>query len=425
VVKDDPGNSERIEICLPTIRCEMTDTATLPEVPASEFGSKAEDYLRRARELTPLIESESGAIEEGRSLTPKVVEALRDSGLFWMMVPEDLGGGGLGVADGLAVAEQITAADGSTGWVFQAYAWAAGLQAGLLPDSGARRLFAGEKPEILCGTFAPTGRGTLVEGGVRITGRWQFGSGSEHADFVGAGVMVYDESGQPRKNPDGTFDTRFVLVPRDEVTLEGNWDVSGLVGTDSQDYSITDSFVPDDLWISTATSAKAVRSESFLAIGAMGIAVAGHTAIALGLMRRALHEVAKATEGKTRLGYPVPIDDHPVFHYEFAKHEAEYQGARRYAMGAFREAEEMAAADGSITPEAAARLHQAATHAHQVSERVVNFARVWAGTKAFREPSFLARAVRDIGVATQHLQVDPITLVRSAVPLLDSWKTSV
>jgi alkylation response protein AidB-like acyl-CoA dehydrogenase len=380
-------------------------------------------YLDRAKALTPLIQSEAAEIERSRSVTPKVIEALRDAGLLWIMVPEDLGGAGLGVADCLEISEQIAAADGSTGWVFQAYVWAAGIQAGFLPESGARRLFAGHRPEILCGAFAPTGRGTLVDGGLRVTGRWQFGSGSEHATYVGAGVMVYDEAGELRLNEDGSPDTRFVWVPRDQVTLEGNWDVSGLVGTDSQDYSVTDAFVPDDLWMSTAAGAMPVRSEGWYSMGLMGIAVAGHASIALGLMRRALHEVALNTAGKQRLGYTSPIDEFPVFQFEFAKHEADYQGARAYTLEAFREAEEMADREGAVTPEMASRVRQAATWSHHVSERVVNFARVWSGTRAFREPSLVGRAVRDISVATQHVMVDNVSLVGAAPALIESWKT--
>jgi len=392
------------------------------QVDTLEMTDKAKDFLARARELTPLIESESEAMERERTISPKVIQALRDAGLFWIMVPKDLGGGGLGVADSLAVAEQITAGDASTGWVFQAYAWAAGIQAGFLPTSGAEKLFAGVEPQLICGAFAPTGRAKLVDGGLRFSGRWQFGSGAEHADYIGCGVMVVDENDNPLMLPSGGPDTRFIFLPRDEVSLDGNWNVSGLVGTDSQDYSVSDKFVPSELAMSTAASAAPVRSEGWYSMGMVPIAVAGHAAIALGLARRALHEVAKNTEGKKRLGYPGTVGEFPVFLYEFSRHEAAFQGARAYVYKAFRDAEAYANEHGALTPELAGRTRQATKYAHEVAENVVGFARLWSGTAAFREPSMLARAARDVSVATQHLQVDSICLVDVGPALIDSWK---
>jgi alkylation response protein AidB-like acyl-CoA dehydrogenase len=140
-------------------------------------------------------------------------------------------------------------------------------------------------------------------------------------------------------------------------------------------------------------------------------------------MRRALHELAKLSEGKQRLGYPAPVDEYPVFLSEFAKHDATYQAARAYVLNVLREAQDYADREGSLAPELGSRVRQACTWAHQVAEPIVSFARLWAGTKGFREPSPLARVGRDAAVAVTHLQVDPITLVDAAPALLDSWKT--
>jgi len=214
---------------------------------------------------------------------------------------------------------------------------------------------------------------------------------------------------------------RFAILPKDQVTLEGNWEVSGLVGTDSQDYSADEVFVPDDM----APIAPAVNPhlpDGMFRMGVYNFTVPGHASIALGLMRRSLQELAKLTEGKQRQGYPGSVDEYPVFLSDFAKHEATYQGARAYLLNTLEEAQDYADREGSLSPELASRVRQASTWAHQVAEPIVAFARLWAGTGGFREPSPLARVGRDLAVAVTHVQVDPITLVDAAPALLESWK---
>lgn len=380
------------------------------------------DYLERAQGLVKLIESEAEEGERTRTVTDKVAHALREAGLPWMMVPKSMGGGGLKVFEAVEVTERIAAADTSAGWILQAYAWGGGLHAGMLPPSGAKRLFLDNK-QTICGSFAPPGRGFIVDGGLKITGRWSFGSGAKHADYIGGGVKVYDDSGNVRLNEDGGPDIRFALMRRDEVTLEGNWDVSGLVGTDSQDYSADGVFVPDTMVANISTGVEPNLPDSMYRMGTYTYTVAGHASMALGLMRRALKEIAELSRGKERLGYPVPVDEYPLFLSEFAKHDAMYQTARLYVLDALREAQDCAEQQGSVTPELTGRVRQASTWAHQVAEPVITFARVWAGTKGFREPSALARVGRDVAVAVTHVQVDPITLVDSAPALLDAWRS--
>jgi alkylation response protein AidB-like acyl-CoA dehydrogenase len=139
-------------------------------------------------------------------------------------------------------------------------------------------------------------------------------------------------------------------------------------------------------------------------------------------MQRALEEIATIAYGKKRMGYPVPIHEHPAFQIEFAKADADYRSARAYAFELFEEAERYAAEYGGLTPELAARVRQAATWTHHACGRVIAFAHLWGGTQAFRNPSVLGRIGRDAGVLTQHLLIDNITLIDGAPALIDAWR---
>ena len=371
-----------------------------------------EIYLDRARELAPLIESEAPIAERDGRLTPSVVQAFRDTGLFWMVVPKAFGGGGLTTAQAIEVIEEISRADGSTGWAFMANAFANGILAGFLPQEGAEELFGGPDKAILAGMGAPVGIARKVDGGYLVKGSYRFGSGSHHTTHMAFGLTLVDDKGE-------VLDYLQGLVPREAVIFKGGWDVTGLAGTGSQDYEIPEQVI-EERFVFPVTAGPTQRIAPFATGPEIGLAA--HAGIALGLTARALQEVARSSANRARAGYPTPVDEYPVFLSEFAKIEADYQAARAYALETYAKTDEYAAREGKPSPELAARNRQATTWTHEVLERVFSKARLWSGSDAFRNPSGIARAVRDAGVLTQHLFIDPITFVDAAPALLDSWR---
>ena len=386
----------------------------------SAVSPNAARYLKAARDLVPLIEAEAEQMYAERRVSPKIVDAFRDAGLFWMAAPEALGGGGLRAAETMRIVETVAAADGSTGWCLMALNGSVMIQSGFLPAAGASLLYGGERKQVTAGNAGPLGRATIVDGGIRVTGRWPFGSGSQFADYIGGGVMMVDDQGTPLKTADGAPDTRFAFAPRDQVTLEGGWDSFGLVGSSSQDYSMTDLFIPDEL-IQSTSAPTPVRDEPIYKMGMWALASAGHNALALGLARSALREDARLTENKKRMGYPVSVGEYPVFLAEFAKHDADYQAARAYSLGIMDAAQDFAEHEGHLTPELNSRALQAAVWSTKVAERVVRFAHLWSGSQSFQKGSRMGRIFLDMAIATQHVQVDDIGFVNNAPALLASW----
>ena len=88
------------------------------------------------------------------------------------------------------------------------------------------------------------------------------------------------------------------------------------------------------------------------------MACAGHTAVVLGLMKRALQEIATIALSKKRLGYAGVVGEHPAFLHEFGMQEALYQAVRAYVMEVYTEAVETVERGESLTPEQSARFPQ-------------------------------------------------------------------
>ena len=104
----------------------------------------APDYIARAREVAKVIEAEANNIEEAATITRPVYEALADAGLFWILIPGAYGGGGTDIVTAFKVIQEISRADGSTGWAFMANICSAAVAAGFMNSEGGQEMFGGE-----------------------------------------------------------------------------------------------------------------------------------------------------------------------------------------------------------------------------------------------------------------------------------------
>ncbi|MFT4045040.1 MAG: acyl-CoA dehydrogenase family protein [Gordonia sp. (in: high G+C Gram-positive bacteria)] len=398
-------------------------TLTIPNTPTELSLPTSDDYLERARSVARIAAREGNAIEANATITQPVVDALKDTELFWMLVPREYGGAGLDIVTAFKIVQELSRADGSTGWAFMANSCSTAIAVGFMDAAGAAELWAGPNKAITAGMIVPTGNGVRVDGGYRVTGRFQFASGSAHATHIGAGFVVYDESGNPIPDADGNPQCRISFIPRDAVEFLGNWNVMGLNGTGSYDYQVTDYFVAERFTMETFSTVP-VRPEPVYQLGLFGIGVGGHAPVALGIAQRALEEIAQITTGKIRPGYTGPVGESDLFRVEFARNEAKFRAAQAFVYEVFGDAQHTVDVGAALTDEQRARLRQAATWVQEVAGDIVMFAHRWAGSATVRVPSALGRCVRDAAVATQHALIDRITLAEAAPAILPRYQNA-
>jgi alkylation response protein AidB-like acyl-CoA dehydrogenase len=98
----------------------------------------------------------------------------------------------------------------------------------------------GEHPDALVSSgLAPAGVVKRVDGGFRLSGRWSFSSGCDHAQWVFVqSVAPPEREGEPAV-------PMYLLVPQADYRIIDTWHVIGLCGTGSKDVEIPEVFVPE------------------------------------------------------------------------------------------------------------------------------------------------------------------------------------
>ena len=259
----------------------------------------------------------------GRTLAPRSVAALRDAGLFSMKLPTELGGTEPDPMLQVEVIEALCYIDASMGWNVCIGNGASSLCA-FWPDEAIAAMFKGGHIPTMAGVFNPA-RAVPVPGGLRVSGRWSWGSGIAHAEWVGAHVLV--EMGRDQRPT-----SRMVVMPIDAVTLHDNWHVAGLQGTGSCDFSAQDLFVADGFSFDLSTF-EPKRGGPFFKMGLPGLLINEFMDLYFGVARRALDEMVSLIKSKQRgYGKPHSVADRGVVQRALGEGDLKLRAARALAM---------------------------------------------------------------------------------------------
>jgi alkylation response protein AidB-like acyl-CoA dehydrogenase len=365
-------------------------------------------HLDAARDLFDQIDAAAAATPPGETMPRSSIDALVDAGLLGLMVPKEVGGLELPLADIVDVYEEVSRADGSTGWCYFAADCTAAYFGAYLSDAGADAVFADGVP-LMAGQFAPNGTAVVEGDELVIDGDYQFGSGIAHAAFAGAGVLVTPPDG-------GNPDYLFACFPASAVELRGNWDVLGLQATSSYDYGVHAVRVPRtqafDFFAPIVH-----RGGPMYTLGVIPLTAAGHAGWALGVTRRVLHELAAIAAGTTRMGAPSSLATSERFLYEYGVLEGRFRAGRAWVREACEAAEAEADRDGAVSAVTANLLREACRHVNQGGADIAREAYLLAGTRALRDGP-IQRGFRDLHAGSQHFFASPSAAVDLATSLL-------
>lgn len=370
----------------------------MPTQPAELTGAA---LLAAAKALTPFLAAQSPRNEAGGALTAETIAALRENGLFRMLIPHCFGGAEVDPVEALRIFEAVSYGDGSTGWVLMATQICTGAAAAYLPSATAKALF-GEHISIIAGQGAPNGAAIPERDGFRLSGKWGYASGLKHADYIHTGATILDENGAPRLLPGSNQpEYRTFIVPVGDAALDGNWDVLGLKATGSIDYSIAEIFVPE-AYTHSPTATEPRQGGNFYRLGLLAMTSIGHSGFALGVGRRALDELAQLMQQKApRRGALPPVAETEAFQQGFGAAEAQYRAARAFLYEIWDEIRATLDHGDTLTTRQMTLSRLALNHVTTVAAEVCAFAYKTGGGVALRDGT-LQRCFRDIHAGTQH-----------------------
>jgi len=367
--------------------------------------SAEEELVDRARRFAADVAPRAAEIEAAGRIPPDISRALGEAGFYRMYMTQARGGPEASPRTVAEVCEALAIGDAACGWVVFIAATTT-LAFARLTDDAVAELMA--RPDsLVTGVFAANGVATKVEDGFRVTGRWDWGSGSPNADYVGGGCVLV-EDGQTLTTSSGRPRNHMIFFPAEQVTSLDTWQVAGLCGTGSTAFEVKDVFVPDRHVAGVLT--RTLPDRPLFRFPPFSPLAQGIGAVALGIARAALDETTRLAREKRRGGGSAPLAERPYAQTEIARAEAQLRSARAFFYGAIDAAWAAAQAGGPVDVAHSRDMRLAVNHAVSEAAAVVDAMYTLAGGAAVYAASPLQRHFRDVHVATQHFMVAPNTL---------------
>jgi indole-3-acetate monooxygenase len=335
--------------------------------------------------LAPAVRAAAADIAGARRLPDAICGALRSSGIHRLLVPRELGGFAAQPETLVAAVTTLAAADGSAGWC-AAIGAGSNFFAGLMPEAGARRVFA-DPDAPGASMFSPSGRIEQDGEALFLSGRWPFTSNCLHATTIAFGA---------------TFPTRasgLVFVSQSSVEIHDTWHAAGLRGTGSHDCSVKRlRFDPqhtcgffDAPWADSPLW----RLPTFTALGPV------MAAVPLGMARGAMDELLQKLREPSASGRGLVDDDHALA--IIAECTAAVDAAEASLLAACRRAWEAVERGAVVDSPLRARVFMACHSALDTAVAVASTAHRLTGGAGAYEGNRLLGILQDTHTVRQHV----------------------
>jgi len=372
---------------------------------------ESQPLVRAAAGLQPLLRELHDEIEREQRFPRALVEKMREAGLYRMVIPRSLGGYQADALTYLRAVELMAEGCGSVGWNLANNGIVQLVSLGL-PDEGVHEIYAQSPSTPGAGTAVQGGgQAVPVEGGYRVTGRWSFGSGSPEASWMLGSFQILDD-GKPRLSPEGRPLYWRGFFSRAEVEIvPGSWDVTGLRGTGSFDWTVHDVFLPerrtmvhagvplDNQWDRWPGVTYSLPTQCWIG--------PHHSAVITGIARAGIDALIELAGGKTPRGRTGLLCDNPQVQDAVGRADAILNAGRAYRSAMITELWNSVAAGKGTTLEQRARCRLASTYAADSARQAIDLVYRHGGSTSFKRDSRLAECWRDLHTVGQTVTLAP------------------
>src|SRR5262247_213864 len=327
----------------------------------------AQPVVQAAAALKPTLRHYQDDIEREQRLSPELVGQMHAAGFYRLLLPRSLGGLQADPLTYVRVVELLAEGAGSVGWNLANNSVVQLVTLGL-PDEGVHEIFAHGADTVIAGTAVQGGgRAVPVDGGYRVTGRWRFGSGCQESSWMLGSFQIFDGD-SVRVSPDGTSSYWRGVFSRSEAHIvEGSWDVSGLRGTGSFDWTVEDVFLPerramvhagiplDNQWNRWPGISYALPTQAWVG--------PHHSAVITGIARAGVEALIQLAGGKTPRGRTGLLCEYPQVQDAVGRADATLNAGRVYRSAMITELWNTVVAGKETTLEQRARCRLAAVYA--------------------------------------------------------------
>ena len=360
--------------------------------------------LAAVEALAPDIRAASQEIEQGRRLPIALVEKMKRAGLFSLAMPKEWGGPALDFPSQVRVIEALSAIDASVGWCVMI-----GIDGGFMTayiDQAVARAMYPDIDVATAITFAPLCKAVKRGAGFEVNGRWPFGSGCQHAQWIIGHFAIFDGD-TPRIGANGMPETRFGFLPAQECEILDTWKSVGLRGSGSHDWAVKDGFIPEERTFNLAAPTHYRKGPLHTLPNLLLYKV---PAVALGIARGAIDDFIAMASNKA-LTFKSPVANKPMLRDEpyaqnaLAQAEAMVSGARGFVFETLEDMWRTLAAGEMPSLKQRARGRLASVHAATACTQAVELLVKANGGASVYTGNTFERRLRDIQTTNQHTVV--------------------
>jgi len=375
-----------------------------PTVTAAERERRGAELVERAQALVPMIAAAAGRIEQAREIPPDVLEAMHDARLFRMLIPRSIGGEEVEPATFFHVMEAIASADASVAWCLGQNCGVS-MSAAYLDPRVAHELFGDPRATVATGAPSPGAKAIVTDGGYRVTGHWHFASGSRHSHWLGGHATICEPDGSPRLGPNGKpLEQRTMYFPKSKAKITDTWQVIGLRGTGSDDYEVSDLFVPAAYSFTRESNEDRRETGALYRFSIFNMFGMAFCAVALGIARTVLDDFIRLAKKKTPHSQVQLLANNNFIQINIGRSQAGLGAARAYVLDYYARLYEQATAGKLISYFERVAGRGVTCFAIQQAREVVDFVYHAAGATAVFERNPYERRFRDLHTVTQQSQ---------------------
>jgi alkylation response protein AidB-like acyl-CoA dehydrogenase len=371
----------------------------------------AQPVVQAAIAMRPAIRQFREEIEREQRMPRALFEQMRDAGFYRLVIPRAHGGLEVDPLTYLRVVEILSETVGSVGWNIANNSIGQLVTLGLPPE-GTDELY-GNGPAVMAGTAVQGGgEAVRVPGGYRVSGRWQFGSGcQESAWMLGSFQIIEDGKPVPRADGTGTF-WRGVFARSEAEIVPGSWDVAGLRGTGSFDWTVNDVFLPERRAMIHAGAPLDNQWSRWPGV-TYALPVAAwvgphHSAVITGIARAGIDALVELAGGKQPRGRPAGLlCDNPQVQDAVGRADTILGAGRSHRSAMITDVWNTIAAGKETTLEQRARCRLSASYAADCAREAMDLMYRHGGSTSFKRDSRLAECWRDLHTVGQTVTLGP------------------